>query len=94
MPTMELSQIYLEASQKKALRARAKSRGTKLAEEVRQAVPTCPAGVTPDELALLDYTTLQAQAQLEAMARKLDATNRKLAAIFVQMERVRAEGRK
>ena len=88
MATMELTQIYLEPAQKKALQARAKSRGTKLAEEVRHAVDTYLAGVTPDELALLDYVTREAEKHLDAMARKLDSTNRKLDQLFGQMEKL------
>jgi hypothetical protein len=91
---MELTQVYLEPSQKKALQARAKSRGTKLAEEVRQAVDAYLAGVTPDELALLDYATREAEKHLDAMARKLDATNRKLDSVFAQMQRLRRGVRK
>jgi len=94
MATMVLTQIYLEPSQKKALQARAKSRGTRLAEEVRRAVDTYLAGVTPDELALLDYATREAEKQLDAMARKLEATNRKLDHLFVHMQRLRSGGRK
>jgi BMFP domain-containing protein YqiC len=94
MATMELTQIYLQPAQKKALQARAKIRGTKLAEEVRQAVETYLAGVTQDELTLLDYTTREAQKHLDAMARKLDATNRKLDNVFAQMHKLRSGGRK
>lgn len=92
--TAKLTRIYLEPSQKKALQARAKARGTKLAEEVRHAVDTYLAGVTRDELALLDYATREAEKHLDAMARKLDATNRKLDYLFSQMQKVRSGGGK
>ena len=91
---MELTQIYLEPAQKKALQARAKARRTKLAEEVRRAVDAYLTGVTPDELSLLDGVTKEAERHLVAMARKLDATNRRLDELFVEMRKVRARSRK
>jgi hypothetical protein len=90
---MELTQIDLELSQTKALQAWAKSRGTKLAEEVGHAVDTYRSGVTADELALLDDATREAEKHFDAMARKLDATNRRLDYLFGQMQRLRSGGR-
>jgi len=53
-PGMKLTQTYLDAAHKKALQAKARAHGTKLAEEVRRAVDAYLSGVSPEELRLLD----------------------------------------
>jgi len=87
MATLQLTQIYLEPAQKKALQARAKSRGTKVAEEVRRAVDAYLAGVTPEELDLLDQGTRTAHQHLTEMANDLDRVNAKLYAPFAELDR-------
>jgi len=57
MAKMELTQIYLAQDQKKALRAKAKANGTKVAEEVRRAVDAYLAGISAEDLQLLDAGT-------------------------------------
>ncbi|MBU6485491.1 MAG: hypothetical protein KGL70_03700 [Betaproteobacteria bacterium] len=87
MSTLQLTQVYLERAQKKALQARAKARGTKVAEEVRRAVDAYLAGVSPDELALLDAGTRRAGRHLAEMAANLDRVNARLDAAFELLER-------
>lgn len=87
MATMELTQVYLEREQKKALQQRAKANGTKVAEEVRRAVDAYLAGISPDDLLLLDAGTRKAERHLKEMASDLDRINARLDAAFAQLSR-------
>ncbi len=89
MASRQLTQVYLDASQKSALQKRARANGTKVAEEIRSAVDAYLSGISPDELALLDMASRQAANELQAMSESLDATNRKLDAVFNELERMR-----
>jgi hypothetical protein len=93
MATMELTQIYLARDQKKALRAKAKANGTKVAEEVRRAVDAYLAGISQEDLQLLDAGTRKAQISFAEMAADLDRLNATLDAAFVELERSRPKRR-
>jgi hypothetical protein len=94
MATLELTQIYLEREQKRALQAKAKANGTKVAEEVRRAVDAYLAGIAPEDLRLLDAGTRKAQQHLKEMADELDRINAKLDATFAQLARKPRKARK
>ena len=94
MSTLQLTQVYLEREQKKRLQARAKANGTKVAEEVRRAVDAYLAGVSADELKLLDIGTRRAERHLAEMAGELDRVNAKLDAAFAQLDRQHRSHRK
>ena len=64
MAVLQLTQVYLEPRQKAALQKRAKAKGTKVAEEIRKAIDAYLAGVTAEELELLDAATRAAKLQL------------------------------
>jgi hypothetical protein len=85
--SLQLTQIYLERDQKKGLQARAKANRTKVAEEVRRAVDAYLAGISPEDLRLLDEGTRRAQRHLAEMASELDRGNAKLDAAFAQLDR-------
>lgn len=89
MAAMELTQIYLEREQKKALQAKAKAHGTKVAEEVRRAVDAYLAGVSPEDLRLLDEGTRRAARHLAEMAADLDRINGRLDTAFAQLSNAR-----
>jgi hypothetical protein len=91
MATLQLTQVYLEPRQKAALQKRAKAKGTKVAEEIRKAVDAYLAGVTSEELELLDAATRTAKVQLDEMAAELDGVNRRVDAALAEMDRIRAE---
>jgi guanylate kinase len=91
MATLQLTQIYLEPRQKAALQKRAKAKGTKVAEEIRKAVDAYLAGVTAEELELLDAATRAAKLQLDGMVAELDGVNRRMDEALEQMDRIRAE---
>jgi guanylate kinase len=90
MATLQLTQVYLEPRQKAALQRRAKARGTKVAEEIRKAVDAYLAGVTAEELELLDAATRTAKVQLDAMVAELEGVNRRVDAALDEMDRIRA----
>jgi hypothetical protein len=91
MATLQLTQVYLEPRQKTALQKRAKAKGTKVAEEIRKAVDAYLAGVTAEELELLDAATRAAKIQLDEMASDLEGVNRRVDAALREMDRIRAE---
>ena len=84
---MELTQVYLEPGQKKALQAKARAHGTKVAEEVRRAVDAYLAGISPEHLQLLDAATRTAERHLNEMAQELDLINGRLDRAFAQLSR-------
>ena len=90
MAVLQLTQVYLEPRQKAALQKRAKAKGTKVAEEIRKAIDAYLAGVTAEELELLDAATRAAKLQLDEMAAELEGINRRVDATIAEMDRVRA----
>ncbi len=93
MSTLSITQVYLEANQKKALQVRAKERGTKVSEEIRNAIDAYLEGISIEELRLLDSASKHAGAEIEAMGRMLKATNAKLDRLFADVEKFRGENR-
>ncbi len=91
MATLQLTQVYLEPRQKAALQRRAKAKGTKVAEEIRKAVDAYLAGVTAEELELLDAATRTAKIHLDQMVAELEGVNRRVDAALDEMDRTRAE---
>jgi hypothetical protein len=91
---MELTQIYLARDQKKALQARAKANGTKVAEEVRRAVDAYLSGISQEDLRLLDAGTRKARRNFAEMAADLDRLNATLDAAFVELNRSRPKRRR
>ncbi len=64
---MVLTQVYLEATQKKALAAHAKRSGRKVSDVMRDAVDAALLGVTADELKLLDEASRKASEHIKGM---------------------------
>lgn len=91
MSTLSITQVYLEANQKKALQVRAKERGTKVSEEIRNAISAYLEGISVEELQLLDAASKHAGSELEAMGRTLKATNARLDRLFADVDKFRSE---
>lgn len=72
MKAMQSTMVYLTPEQKSGLARRAQQRKTKVAAEIRSAVDAYLAGVTPQELELLDAATRRAQAEIAAMQKTAD----------------------
>jgi hypothetical protein len=64
---MQSTMVYLTQEQKVALARRARQRRTKVAAEIRAAIDAYLAGVTPQELELLDAATRKAKEEIDAM---------------------------
>jgi ATP-dependent protease HslVU (ClpYQ) peptidase subunit len=73
---MVLTQVYLDATQKKALSAHAKRSGRKVSDVMRDAVDAALLGVTADELKLLDEASRKASDHIKGMREDL-ASNTK-----------------
>lgn len=85
-----LTQVYLEASQKKALSATAKKSGRKASDLVREAVDALLLGVNTEELKQLDAATRRAESDLKAMVKTLDTNAKEHRAFMAEMERLRS----
>ena len=71
MTSMVLTQVYLEPQQKKALTAQARQSGRRVSELMREAVDAAIAGVTTEDLRVLDEGTRRAQGDLKSMLAEL-----------------------
>ena len=83
----KLTQVYLEPAQKQGLEAKARAHGTKLAEEVRRAVDAYLAGVSPEELSLLDEGSRKAARHVTEMSEELERINDCLDEAFATLSR-------
>ena len=90
--TMEIVNFHVGRLQKQALKERTKVHGTSVAEEIRRAIDAYLGGATPDGLELLAAAARQAEAALAEMSSAIDASNRKAAAVFAELERLRGAG--
>ena len=72
MKAMQSTMVYLTSEQKTGLAKRAQQRKTKVAAEIRSAVDAYLAGVTAEELELLDAATRAAKLQLDGMVTELE----------------------
>jgi predicted DNA-binding protein len=86
-----LTQVYLDADQKKALTAQAKKTGRNASELVREAVDALLLGVSTDELKQLDAATQQAESDLKAMIKVLDTNAKQHRSFMAEMTRLRGE---
>ena len=91
MAVLALTNVYLDAEQKKALTKRAKLKGTNLSVEVRNAVDSYLAGVTIDELQMLDAATRQAGEHIDEMNAILDAGLKRSEAFFKEIAALKGE---
>jgi hypothetical protein len=86
---LALTQIYLEPTQKKALAERARQLGRKPSEAFRDAVDAYVAGVTVDDLKLLDEASKHAQRDITEMIKVLDAGARRAGKFFAEIEKIK-----
>ena len=87
--SMVLTQVYLDAPQKKALTAQAKRAGRSVSDLMRDAVDAAILGVTPADLKLLDEGTKKAQADIAAMLGDLKANAKEHGNFMKQIARIR-----
>lgn len=91
MATLQLTQVYLAPDQKAALQKKAKAKGTKMAEEIRNAVDAYLAGVTLNDVELIDAATKEAQRHIDEMASELARVNKRVDSALAELDRIRAE---
>ena len=91
MKAMQSTMVYLTPEQKMGLARRAQQRKTKVAAEIRAAVDAYLAGVTPQELELLDAATRRAKQEVDAMLKTADAILESHAAFLREMRKLRRE---
>ncbi|MEW6689649.1 MAG: hypothetical protein AB1452_11225, partial [Pseudomonadota bacterium] len=84
----------LTQEQKTGLARRAKQRRTKVAVEIRAAIDAYLAGVTPQELELLDAATRRAQADIDDMVRTAEEIVRSHTRFVREMDRLHREAQK
>ena len=89
--SLVLTNIYLEPAQRKALQARAKRNRTSLSVEARKAIEAYNAGISVDELRLLDEATRRAGEDIDAMIAVLDAGAARSKRFFSAIERIKRE---
>ncbi len=92
--SMVLTQVYLDAPQKKALTAQAKKAGRSVSELMREAVDAAILGVTPADIKLLDEGTKKAQGDISAMLLDLKANAREHGDFMKQIAKVRKASEK
>jgi hypothetical protein len=90
MANLSLTNVYLENDQKKALSRKAKSNGTNLSVEVRSAVDAYLAGVTVEELRVLDAATRKTASEISEMNAILDAGQERAVAFFKEIDQIKA----
>jgi hypothetical protein len=88
--SLVLTQVYLETQQKKALAAKAKASGRKSSDLMREAVDALLLGVNTGELHQLDAATRQAEVDLKAMVKALDANSKSHRSFMAEMTKLRA----
>jgi hypothetical protein len=88
---MQSTMVYLTQEQKSGLARRARQRRTKVAAEIRAAIDAYLAGVTPQELELLDAATRRAQQDIAEMLRTAEDIVASHTRFVRQMERLRRE---
>jgi len=88
--SLVLTQVYLEAKQKKDLAAKAKATGRNSSDLLREAVDALLLGVNPEELRQLDEATRRAESDIKAMVKSLDANARHHKAFMAEIAQLRA----
>ena len=84
-----MTQVYLEAAQKKALAAQAKKLNRKPSELMRDAVDALLLGVNTEELKQLDEATKRTEKDLQEMVKTLDANAKEHKAFMTAITKMR-----
>ena len=88
---MVMTQVYLDASRKKLLAAKAKKTGRTLSELLRDAGETALLGVTSAEVLQLDTATRRAEADLKEIVRVLDADAKGHSTFLAALKKMRVQ---
>lgn len=91
MKAMQSTMVYLTSEQKTGLAKRAQQRKTKVAAEIRSAVDAYLAGVTPQDLEMLDAATRRAKDEIDATLKVADLILASHAVFLREMRKLRKE---
>lgn len=87
--SMVLTQVYLDAPQKKALTAQAKRAGRSVSDLMRDAVDAAILGVTLADIKLLDEGAKKARGDIAAILGELKANGKEHSDFMKQIARIR-----
>ena len=88
-----MTQVYLEANQKKALATHAKNTNRKTSDLLRDAVDALLLGVNTEELKQLDEATKRTETELNQMVATLDANAKAHKAFMATIAKMRKSAR-
>ena len=91
MKAMQSTMVYLTQEQRAGLAKRAQQRKTKVAAEIRSAVDAYLAGVTPQDLEMLDVATRRAKDEIDATLKVADQILAGHAVFLREMRKLRKE---
>jgi hypothetical protein len=91
MKAMQSTMVYLTQEQRTGLAKRAQQRKTKVAAEIRSAVDAYLAGVTPQDLEMLDVATRRAKDEIDATLKVADQILAGHAVFLREMRKLRKE---
>jgi hypothetical protein len=91
MKAMQSTMVYLTQEQRTGLAKRAQQRNTKVAAEIRSAVDAYLAGVTPQDLEMLDAATRRAKDEIDATLKVADQILASHAVFLREMRKLRKE---
>jgi cell division protein ZapA (FtsZ GTPase activity inhibitor) len=89
-----MTQVYLEASQKKALASQAKKLNRKTSDLLRDAVDALLLGVNTEELRQLDEATKRTEMELQEMVATLDANAKEHKSFMSAIAKLRKSARR
>ena len=87
---MQSTMVYLTPEQKEGLARRARERKSKVAAEIRSAIDAYLAGVTPQEIELLDAATRRAKEDIDAMLKTTEQMLADHKRFLREMQKLRA----
>jgi Ribbon-helix-helix protein, copG family len=86
---MVLTQVYLDAPQKKALASQAKRAGRSVSDLMRDAVDAAILGVTSEDIKTLDEGTKKAKSDIDAMLGDLRQNTKEHKEFMREIQRLR-----
>jgi plasmid stability protein len=89
---MVLTQVYLDAPQKKALTAQAKKAGRSVSDIMRDAVDAAILGVTAEDIKMFDESTKRAKTDIDAMVVDLKANSKEHIDFMREIKKLRKLG--
>jgi hypothetical protein len=93
MPELVLTNVYLGSEQKKAIARKAKANRTNMSVEIRRAVDAYLAGMSAEELRMVDEATRRTKRDIDDMNKVLDGGLKRADRFFREIEQIKAGAR-